>query len=164
MDLQLLWFKLTDQLYWRIRLKCFFHFQPYSRYNKDPLCYNLYWSLLASQFLSNFFPIPSLHAEIPDSYADVFIFVFRCTGSICGQVPIEFLRSITNNSKRAMSIQGGGAGSHWWQKICTSVHAQLFWRAIYCANPRTDTSSHSESRSLRVLGSQYLRIMQKYYL
>ena len=42
-------------------------------YNKAILCYNLCGSLLASQFLSNLFPIPALYTEISDFYDDIFL-------------------------------------------------------------------------------------------
>ena len=42
-------------------------------YNKALLCSGLCWSLLASQFLSNFCLIPVLYAQIPDFHVDIFL-------------------------------------------------------------------------------------------
>ena len=72
------------------------------KYNKVLLCYNLCRSLLASQFLSYFFlisalyaeipalyaGIPTLYADIPDFYADTFLFDLHCAGNVHGRVPI----------------------------------------------------------------------------
>ena len=64
---------------------------------------------LASKFLCDFFPIPTLYCEIPDLYtkiptfyADNYIFGFHCAGNKCGRVLVGYLNSLANDDARAM--------------------------------------------------------------
>ena len=50
------------------------------------------------------------------------------------------------------------------EKMFVYVHAKLFWRAIYYANPRPDARYKSESRSHRGLVSQSTCIICEYKL
>ena len=133
-------------------------------YNTVLLCYNLHWSLLTSQFLSDFYPIPDLYAKIPPSYANIFLFIFHCAGNIHIWVSILCLRYVVNDISCGMRRLGRRAGERWWQFFCGSVHAKLFWHAIYFANPRPNIEYHSGSRSLRGLGRRSMQIMQDYDL
>ena len=78
------------------------------KYDKALLCYNICWSLLASQLMSNFCPIPDLYAKVPDFYADIFLFMFHCDGNVRGQVPVDCLWSVTNDSARDARTRGEG--------------------------------------------------------
>ena len=51
------------------------------------------------------------YAEIPAFYANIYIFIFHCTGNIRGQVTIVCLQSLTNDCVCAMHWQGGKAGA-----------------------------------------------------
>ena len=59
---------------------------------------------------------------------------------------------------------GGGQGHVGGKKLCAGVHAELFWSAIYCTNPRPDSKSQSGYWSCRGLGRIYLWIMWRYNL
>ena len=84
-------------------------------YNTVLLCYNLHWSLLTSQFLSDFYPIPDLYAKIPPSYANIFIFIFHCAGNIHIWVSILCLRYVVNDISCGMRRLGRRAGERWWR-------------------------------------------------
>ena len=95
------------------------------------LCYNLCQSLLAYQFLSNFWPIPDLFAKIPcfytkvpPFYANIFLFGFHCAINLCGRVPLGCLWSILNDGTLAMRGQRGRAEHIGGKTFCTSVHAK----------------------------------------
>ena len=79
------------------------------------LCYSLYWSLLASQFQSDFSPIPALYARSL-AFSLTFSSVFHCASNICGWVSVycihlrlrirweKFLTKYTNKYTRIRDI------------------------------------------------------------
>ena len=117
---------------------------------------NQCWSLLACQCMSNFCPIPALYAKITAFYANIFLFLFWCSGNVCGLVPVDYLWTVSNYSAWVMCEWGGRNGARWWRK--------LFWRSIYCAKTRPDHKSQSGFRSRKVLVNWYLQIMREYDL
>ena len=50
------------------------------------------------------------------------------------------------------------------QNSFARVRAKLFWREIYCANPRPEPNSHSVSMSHMGLGRRYSHIIHEYDL
>ena len=77
-------------------------------------------NIFASRFLSYFYLIPYLYGKIPDYYAGIFLFVFRCDSKIRGRVPGDFLRYIYNDSARAdEELEQGHIGSGTIARVCT---------------------------------------------
>ena len=83
------------------------------KYNEGLLCYNFCQSLLASQFLSDFCPIPNFYAKIPGFYSDIFIFSFDCAGNKLIRVPIVCLWSVAKYRELAIHGWGGGRVFAW---------------------------------------------------
>ena len=128
-------------------------------YNKALLCYNIWWSLLSSQFMSSLYPICVLYSGIPWFLRQCIFFVFHCDDNISGPFPVDCLWTVPNDILRVMRRWGGRAGARWWRGNFSSVRTKLFWNDIYCAKLRPDTKSQSGYRSLRGLGRRALHIM-----
>ena len=121
---------------------------------KVPLCYILCRSLFATQFWSNFCPIPVLCAKIPAFYASIFP-----SSAIVG-----FLCSLPLRARASCANEGGGGVHTGGKKLVADVRTELFWRAIYCAKPNSGDVYHPGSRSRRGLGRQAFRIIHDYDL
>ena len=156
------------------------------------LCYySLCWSVLASQFRSDFSPIPASYAEIfpPSSNVDYLRFwpwracarwtngrgggsrrwlkiVCGCARKIIIFPPSSFFSSSpVYNLPEAASVchprvgsalcnreREGNTRSGRKQNRFVRVRVKLFWRAIYCANPRPEPDSQSRYLSRRGMG------------
>ena len=117
--------------------------------------------IYVSQFWPpKFCPIPGLNSKFPDFYASIF-FIFQCSRNVCSQVLIECPRSKAKDSTCAMrNWDGGGCVVMQVAKKFAQVHA----RDYYCAKPRPNPRSLSDSRPCRGMGTQYLWIMWEYDL
>ena len=127
---------------------------------KALLCYNICWSILASQFLPNICMIPDLYAEIPafmpiSFFSDSTVMVTYLGGS---QYSVYGLYPMKERTQYAENGRGWGhvGGNFFYVSVC----AKLFWRKIYCTNPSFDTKSLSGSWSRRGLVSWDTQIMQ----
>ena len=65
---------------------------------------------------------------------------------------------------RVLHKWGGGRGHTGGKKLFAHVHEKIFWRSIYCANPRPNSRSHLGYWSLRGFGSRYPWIICEYDL
>ena len=106
--------------------------------------------------------IPAVYTETPAVYTTIYLFGFHYDGKVYGQVPVGCLQSVANAVTCKMRGWEGRVGAHWWKLFCSSVRAKLFWRKIYCANPRPDTEPQSGYRYRRGMGRQAPGIMQEY--
>ena len=80
-------------------------------------------------------------------------------------LPLLFV-SIHGHGKhaRGAKMRVGGWGHMGDKKTFADVRMKLFWRAIYCANPRPNARSHFGSRYHRGLWGWNPRIICEYYL
>ena len=113
---------------------------------------------LASQYISCI-------CLIPDLYAKIYILGFHCAVNVPGQAPIGCLQYISNDGVCARCTDKG----LWWghvegKQFCATVHAKLFWRAIYCAKLRPDPKYQSSYQYRRLPGRQVPQIMREYNL
>ena len=67
------------------------------------LCYNTFWSLLASQFLPN----TCFIFQIPSFILQYLCVVFHCSGNVHVWVPVFFLCSVAKDSVCALRNQDG---------------------------------------------------------
>ena len=72
-------------------------------YKKTLLCYNLFQSLLASQFLSD----PYFIRRIPSFILWYLCVVFHCSVNLRIRVPVVCLRSVAEGSVRTLHDRGG---------------------------------------------------------
>ena len=105
------------------------------------------------------------------------LFRFPSNPCLICRYPCFLLQNISSVSRRGLSpfvalertqgarMRGGGGGGHsGGKKKFADSRVKLFWRAIYCANPRPNPGSQSGSRSCRGLKSRAPRIMLEYGL
>ena len=122
---------------------------------KALLCYNLFWSLLDYQFLSDpFFMCPN-----PRFILRYMFVVFHWYGNVHARVPVSFLCLVAEGSSHIARSRGLGQRRAGGKKYYAGVGAKLFWLAINCTKPRPDPRSQSSSWSLMGLGRRYLWIL-----
>ena len=112
------------------------------------LCYFICMSLSVSPLWSYFHPIPDLYANIPAFYSKLY---FRRLP------PYVATRTVRKWG-------GGGGGPRGGEETYADFCARLFWRAVYCANPRPDDMYQSNSRYRKGQSSWSPWIMCKYDL
>ena len=132
------------------------------------LCYNICWSLWPPKFCpmsvqSLIYTLKSL-LFMPKSLLFTLIYVF-----LVSIVPVTYSGgssyNVSSSEPMTAHVQSGdkGGGAHWW-RFFTSLHTKLFWHAIYCAKPRTNTKSQYVSWFLRALQRGPLGLMRYFYL
>ena len=111
------------------------HIRPLLTDNKALLCYNPCQSLWDSQSMSNLCPIPALYTKLPALYINIFLPSSTVLIMYAVQVPIDRLRSVTNDSARAMhGWEGKGRVMQMAKKLygCARkiiLARNLFWQA-----------------------------------
>ena len=118
-----------------------------------PLCYILYRSLLASQFRSDFCPMPAL-------YADIHLITPKYL--LC--LP-QYVVSVYRRESHAQCPNEGSREGHIGGKtLFMDVRTKISWRTFYCVNQRPDAGTHSRSQYHIGIWSQSTRIIREYEL
>ena len=128
------------------------------------LCRNICQSLLASQFMTDFCLIPALYAEIP-VFTPIYLFL---TSTVTVTYLVGYPYTFSVPYPMIVCVRCARKGPVWGhfggENICAGVCAKLFWRPIYCANPKPNHDSQSRSRYHSVMGRRDLQIIWGYDL
>ena len=79
----------------------------------------MFWSHLASLFLSDFCPISALFVKIPGFYADIFLFIFHCSGTLWSGAPRMYLGHSQWQRAHNARKRGGGLVE---KRLCECAH------------------------------------------
>ena len=113
------------------------------------MCYFLCWSLSDSPFWFAFYPIPDLYTDFTAFYSKFFHYHLTPCVIVCAE------------RKWWVGVGWGFMGD---VEVLAASRENLFWHAIYCANPGSNSESSSGSLSCRDMGSWSPRIICQYNL